>query len=131
MKDFDKSRHAVFFLMYHVIFVVKYRRKIFDNEEITGFLRSTMERISDNHEVQLVESGCGDDHLHFLIKSNPKLDLIKYINTAKTITSREIRRNFSEIKERLWGDHMWSPSYFISTSGNVTIDVLKQYIEDQ
>jgi len=131
MKNLDKNNHSVFSLTYHVIFVVKYRKKIFDDENVVEFLKSTMERISENHDVQLVEVGCGEDHVHLLIRTNPKFDMIKFINAAKTISSREIRRNFPGIKDRLWGDHMWSPSYFIASSGNVTIDVLKNYLENQ
>ncbi len=74
---------------------------------------------------------CDDDHIHILFKSKPTLDIIKYINTLKTITSREIRRNFPEIKEKLWKNALWSPSYFLATSGQVTLDILKKYVDEQ
>jgi putative transposase len=66
-----------------------------------------------------------------IIKTKPTLDMTKYINAIKTISSREIRRNFPEVKQQLWKDVLWSPSYFLATTGQVTLDVLKKYVEGQ
>jgi len=59
------------------------------------------------------------------------LDIPKYINSIKTISSREIRRNFPEVQETLWKDAFWSRSYFLATTGQVTLDVLKRYVDNQ
>jgi putative transposase len=66
-----------------------------------------------------------------LFKAGPTLDLPKYINALKTITSREIRRNFPEVKQVLWRDAFWSRSYFLATTGQVTLDILKKYVDSQ
>lgn len=66
-----------------------------------------------------------------LFTAKPILDIPKYINTIKTITSREIRKEFPEVKKLLWEDTFWSRSYFIATTGQVTLDVLKAYVESQ
>ncbi len=71
------------------------------------------------------------DHVHILFKAKPTLSIPKYINALKTITSREIKRNFPEVKKKLWKNVFWSPSYFLATSGQVTLDVLKRYVESQ
>lgn len=130
MRTLTKNRHCVHSLIYHVILVVKYRKKILF-PEIQDFLKLTIERISANNSVEIIEIGCDQDHIHFLIKTVPTFQLTKYINTIKTISSREIRRNFPKTKEQLWGKSFWSPSYFLATSGYVSIDTLKEYLKLQ
>ncbi len=66
-----------------------------------------------------------------IFTSKPTLDIPKYINTLKTITSREIRKEFPGIKLLLWEDTFWSRSYFIATTGQVTLDTLKKYVDSQ
>jgi putative transposase len=66
-----------------------------------------------------------------IFKAKPTLVIPKYLNAIKTITSRELRRNFPEIKQKLWNDAFWSPSYFLATTGQVTLDQLKRYVEAQ
>lgn len=127
----DKGCHSVYSLYYHLIIVVKYRRKIFTNDKIIDFLKQKIYEISNNFEVSIVAMECDDDHIHILFKSKPTLSITKYINALKTITSREIRRNFPEVKEKLWKNALWSPSYFLATSGQVTLDILKKYVDEQ
>ena len=79
-----------------------------------------------------MEQECGEDHIHILFRAKPTLDIPKFINLLKGRTSRELRKNYKEfLKDKLWGDSFWSPSYFLATTGNVTIDILKEYIENQ
>ena len=130
MRTLAKNRHCVHSLIYHVILVVKYRRKVFSSE-IQDFLKLTIEKISSNNSIEVIEIGCDKDHVHFLIKTQPTTLLTRYINTIKTISSREIRRNFPETKEKLWGKSFWSPSYFLATSGYVSIDTLEEYLRLQ
>jgi putative transposase len=66
-----------------------------------------------------------------IFKSKPTLNIPKYLNALKTITSREIRGNFPDVKNKIWEDVFWSPSYFLATTGQVTLDVLKKYVENQ
>ena len=127
----DKGAHSVYALYYHLILVIKYRRKVFTNDKIIDFLKQKIHEISETHEVEILAIETDQDHVHMLFKANPTLNIPKYINTLKTITSREIRRNFPEVKEKLWRNAFWSPSYFLATSGQVTLDVLKAYVESQ
>jgi len=82
--------------------------------------------------VEIIEQECGDDHLHILFRSKPSLDITKFINVLKGNSSRKIRTKYKDfLKNKLWGDSFWSPSYFLASTGNVTIDILKNYIENQ
>ena len=127
----DKGAHSVYSLQYHFIQCVKYRRDVLDNEMIIDLLKTKVREISESFSVDVFEIGCDKDHFHMIFKAKPTLEIPKYLNAIKTITSREIRRKFPEIKNKLWKNALWSPSYFIATTGQVTLDVLKSYVDGQ
>jgi len=129
--DFDKGCHSVYALQYHLVMVVKYRKKVFTNEEIIDFLKMKNKQISNTFETLILNQECDKDHIHIIFKAKPTLDIPKYINAMKTITSREIQRNYPEVKEKLWNKKFWSPSYCLITTGQVTLDQLKRYVENQ
>jgi len=127
----DKSSHSVYALQYHLVQCVKYRRKVLDREDIVDFLKQKIKEISETFDVEVLNIECDKNHFHLLFKAKPVLDIPKYLNTIKTITSREIQRNFPEVKEKLWKNAFWSRSYFLATTGQVTLDQLKKYVESQ
>lgn len=128
----DRTNNAVFALCYHFISVVKYRQKVFINEELITDLKNIIEEIATEFEVEIIEQECGEDHLHLLFRSKPTLDMTKFINILKGRSSRKIREKYKDfLKDKLWGDSFWSPSYFLATTGNVTLDILKKYVENQ
>lgn len=129
--DLDKGAHSVYSLQYHFIQCVKYRRDIFSDDRICDLLKTKLREISITFEVDILNIECDVDHFHMIFKSKPTLNIPKYINSFKTISSREIRRNFPKVKEVLWNDAFWSRSYFIATTGQVTLDALKQYVDNQ
>jgi len=130
--ELDKSKNSTYSLHYHFITVVKYRQKVFTSDDMVKHLKDIVVQISEGQLVDVIEMGVGIDHMHILFKAKPTLDLPKYINTIKGQTSRAMRTQYAEhLKDKLWGDAFWSPSYFLATTGNVTIDILKKYVENQ
>ncbi|CAG0996610.1 hypothetical protein METP3_03003 [Methanosarcinales archaeon] len=127
----ERGAHSVYTLQYHLVQVVKYRKKVFDNEKIIELLKEKIHDISTTFQVEVIDIGCDIDHFHMIFKSKPTLEIPKYLNAIKTITSREIRRTYPELKEKLWGDAFWSPSYFLATTGQVTLEQLKKYVGNQ
>jgi putative transposase len=110
----------------------KYRQQVFTSDAIVSDLKTMLNQIAGNFDVQLIESGVGVDHLHILFRCKPTLDLPKFINAVKRNTSRNLRNQYAQfLQDKLWGDAFWSPSYFLATTGNVTIDVIKNYVENQ
>jgi putative transposase len=128
--DLDSSSHSVYSLNYHLILVVKYRREIFDNEDIVDELKSRSKNISENYGVEITNQEVDQDHIHILFSSKPTTDLVKFINALKTGTSKAIRHRF-DITDKLWKDVFWSDSYCLITTGEVTLDQLKEYVENQ
>jgi putative transposase len=132
MYELDKTGGAVFSLHYHLITVVKYRKKVFTNEEMISDLKTIIQTIAKDFDVTIIEQECGTDHIHILFKSKPTLNVTKFINILKGHSSRKLRDKYKDfLKDKLWGDSFWSPSYFLATTGNVTVDTLKKYVENQ
>lgn len=132
MYKLDKTSNSVFSLHYHLIVVVKYRKSVFVNNNLVSDIKTIIQKISDNFDVDIIEQECGVDHIHIVFKSKPTLDITKYINILKGHSSRKIREKYQDfLADKLWGDSFWSPSYFLATTGNVTIDILKEYVENQ
>jgi putative transposase len=127
----DRGSHSVYALQYHLVQCIKYRKKALANEKIVDFLKQKVHDISETFQVDVLNIECDKDHFHLLFKAKPTLDIPKYLNAMKTITSREIQRNFPEIKKHIWGNQFWSRSYFLATTGQVTLDALKKYVEGQ
>ncbi len=132
MNKLDKSCNSVFLLIYHLILVVKYRKKIFDNNKLVDDLKTKIIDLSKNFDVEVIEQEVDKDHIHIMIKTKPTLDIKKYINTIKGSTSKYIRNKYKQyLADKLWGKHFWSNSYYLATSGNISLQKLVKYIEEQ
>ena len=121
----DSNNHSVFSLNYHLILVIKYRRKVL-NDDISNRLKEIFEYISPNYNITLEEWEHDKDHIHVLFKAHPKSELSKFINAYKSASSRLIKKEFSNIKKFLWKEYFWSRSYCLITTGGATIDVVKK-----
>lgn len=126
----DNNNHSVFLMYYHLVLVVKYRRKVID-KDVSNRLREIFEYIAPKYNVAVVEWNNNKDHIHLLFKGQPNTELSKFINAYKSASSRLIKKEFPEIRTKLWKEHFWSRSFCLLTTGGVTIDVIKQYIEKQ
>ena len=129
---FTRSDNAVFLLNYHLVIVVKYRKQLFTYDAIVQDLKQLVEQVANKHGITVISQECGTDHIHILFKCKPTTNLTLFVNTLKGYTSRMLRElHVDLIKPLLWGDALWSPSYFLATAGNVSLDTLVQYINNQ
>lgn len=128
--ELKRNSNAVYLLNYHIILVVKYRKKIFVNNEIIERAKELMRKISAENDVEVINQECGDDHIHLMVSTKPTLQLTKYINLLKGHSARALRKEF-DFSEQLYGDSLWSDSYYIATCGNVSLDTLYNYIDNQ
>ena len=82
--------------------------------------------------MELLNIECGNDHVHILISTKPTTNLTKLMNVIKGRSSRILRKEFATyLQDKLWGKSFWSPSYYIATTGNVSLDTLIKYVENQ
>ncbi|HEY4565674.1 IS200/IS605 family transposase [Planococcaceae bacterium Storch 2/2-2] len=126
----DSNNHSVFLLHYHLVLVVKYRRRVFDSE-ISDFAKNMFAEIGSKYNISLVEWNHDKDHIHILFKAHPNSGLSKFINAYKSASSRLIKRDFPHIKKKLWKEMFWSRSFCLLTTGGAPIDTIKKYIENQ
>ena len=128
--EFETNNHSVFLLHYHLVLVVKYRRKVID-DTISGRLKEIFEYIAPNYNISIEEWNHDKDHLHILLKAHPNTELSKFINAYKSASSRLIKKEFPAVREKLWKEYFWSRSFCLLTTGGVTMDIIRQYIEHQ
>jgi len=129
--ELDSNNHSVFSLNYHLILVIKYRKKVLINQKMLLRLREIAEYIGISHNVKIKEMNGEPDHVHFLLRTKPNCELSKYINAMKSATSRLLKKEFPEIKKKLWEESFWTTSYCLISVGGAPINVLKRYIENQ
>ena len=126
----DSNNHSVFLMCYHLIFVVKYRKKVID-DVISNRLKEIFEYIAVSYNITLQEWNHDKDHVHILFKAQPNSNISKFINAYKSASSRLIKKEFPLLKNKLWKEFFWSRSFCLITAGDVSQDVLKRYIESQ
>ena len=129
--EIRRGRHCVFLIHVHLVFVTKYRRNVF-TKEILDELKSIFTNVAKDFEAELVEFDGEDDHVHLLVQYPPKVAVSKLVNSLKGVSSFLIRKNnYPSIQKKLWGNALWSPSYFAGSCGGAPIAIIRQYIEQQ
>ncbi len=129
--NLDRSAHSVYSLHYHLVIVVKYRKKVLCNDAIRERIKDIISSLAPKAGIEILAQEPGEDHHHILFKATPKANISNIVNIIKGTTSRYLRREFPETKKLLWGDSFWSDSYFVASTGQVSLDVLMQYVESQ
>ena len=129
--DLRRGRHVVYNLHVHLVFVAKYRGQVF-TQQILDDMQTIFENVCSKFEAKLVEFNGESDHVHLLIIYPPKVAVSSLVNSLKGVSSRLLRKKeYPTIKEQLWGNTLWSPSYFAGSCGGDSMDIIRQYIEQQ
>ena len=128
--DIRHGRHCVFKMHVHLVFVAKYRRRVFDGDAVQR-LRAIFGKVCSGFEAHLIEMDGEDDHVHLLVAYPPKLAVSALVNSLKGVSSRLLRKERPDIANRYWKGVLWSPSYFASSCGGAPISIIRQYIEQQ
>lgn len=128
--NLDSNNHSVFLLYYHLVLVVKYRRKVFD-DDISNFAKDIFVRISKAYNITLEQWNHDKDHVHVMFRAQPNTEMSKFINAYKSASSRLIKNNFPVVRKKLWKEMFWSRSFCLLTTGGAPIEVIRKYIEKQ
>ena len=126
------TRHAKYLLHAHIVFTPKYRKNIFTKEHL-DLMKEVFEDICKINDSTLEEFNGESNHVHLLITYPPRIALSVLINSLKGVSSRKLRQKFKVFQKEYWGEDvaLWSRSYFVASVGGATLDVLKEYIEQQ
>lgn len=129
--ELRRGRHVVYDIHIHLVFVTKYRGKVF-TKEVLEDLNLIFRQVCEDFDAELVEFDGESDHVHLLVNYPPKVAVSALVNSLKGVSSRMIRKKqYPSVNQKLWGDALWSPSYFAGSCGGASIDVVRQYIKDQ
>jgi putative transposase len=129
--DFVSRGRSVSDLKAHLVLTTKYRRKLFTKEMLER-MHEILEDLLTKWECKIVEFNGEENHIHLLFQYHPGIELSKFVNSVKTVTSRRLRSEFEErVNKFYYKDVLWNGSYFIASCGGVTVSALKKYIETQ
>ena len=129
--DLRRNTHHVFRLMYHFVWIPKYRHKVF-SEPYRGVLKAIISKVCYDYDIELVELEVPEDHIHMVVRTEPKLAPSDVMQVVKSISAREFFRRFPGLKQKyFWGGKLWTQSYFVETIGNANEDVIRKYVRAQ
>ena len=129
--EIRKKRHATFLLNVHLIFIVKYRKKVLFDTQLKYLEELFIETLEEN-DCELIEFNGELDHIHLIISYEPKHSISQIINNLKGRSSRLLKRDFPDTAFNLeMKSSLWTRSYFAGSVGGVDLDILKKYIENQ
>ena len=130
MKNYRKSSHGVYDCKYHIVWITKYRKKVLSGDVGTR-VRELIRQICEKNEVEIIKGHISKDHIHLFVSVPPQLAISKLVQYLKGTTSYKLLRENKVIQKEFWGRHLWGRGFFVTTSGNITDEVIMKYIEQQ
>ena len=130
MKDYRRGAHAVYDCKYHLVWITKYRYPVLTGD-VGHKARALLREIARSLDMVIYAGAINRDHVHMLIGIPPHISVSKAVQHLKGKSSHKLLSEFASLRKRYWGQHLWGRGYWVASSGNVTDDVWKKYIEDQ
>jgi len=130
MTEYRKGSHTVYDIKYHIVWITKYRKAVLRGE-IGIRLRELIRQTCEAQEVYIEKGHIAVDHVHLLLSVPPNIAVSDLVQWLKGRSSRKMLDEFGELRRQFWGQHLWARGYFVASSGNVTDEVIAQYIEMQ
>ena len=129
MSTYRKSPHSTYLIQLHLVWITKYRKKVLVGN-IAVWTRNLLREICDKNEVQILAGQVAADHVHMFVSIPPRLSISKLMQYLKGTTSRKLQTEFKSLHRQYWGQHIWARGYFCVSSGNITDDMIKNYIKN-
>jgi putative transposase len=130
MRQCRKGSHCVHDIKYHIVWITKYRKPVLV-QKIGKRLRELIRLICTSLEVEIEKGHISRDHVHILVRIPPYLAVSKLVQRIKGLTSRKLLQENKALNRTFWGRHLWGRGYFVASTGNVTEEIIAQYIENQ
>lgn len=128
--EYRKGAHTVYNVEYHFVWVTKYRYQVLKGE-VGVRLRDLLRQSCMSRDIKIVKGSVSSDHVHMLVSCPPTLAPARIVQFLKGRSSRRIQEEFATLKKRYWGRHIWARGYFVATVGQVTEEMIKEYIAHQ
>ena len=128
--SYRKTSHAVYDLKYHLVWITKYRKPVLRGE-VGLRLRELIRQTGEALDVYIEKGQVALDHVHLLVSVPPDVSVSDLMQRLKGRSSRKLLQEFGELERQFWGRHLWARGYFAASSGNVTDEIIAQYIENQ
>jgi putative transposase len=124
-----RSKHSVYDLKYHFVWIPKYRKKIL-TPEVAEYAKQVFQRIAEEYDMIIDTLEVVEDHVHVFLEAPPRLSPARIVQILKSISARELFRQYPDLRRKLWGGKLWSDGYFVRAVGDeVTGDVIRRYIK--
>ena len=130
MENYRKSSHCTYDIKYHIVWITKYRKPVIVGK-IAHRTREVIRMVCATNEVEIMAGHVGKDQIHLLVSVPPHMSASKLVQYIKGNTSRKLQMEYKELNKQFWGQHLWARGYFVASSGNVTDEIIAQYIKDQ
>ncbi len=129
--ELQRNSHHVYRLMYHFVWIPKYRHKVFGVPQREA-MKAIIQKAGYDYGIEIVELEIPDDHIHMVVRGKPKQSPSKIMQVIKSISAREFFRMFPNIKKKLfWGGKLWTQSYYVETIGNTDEKTIRKYVQNQ
>lgn len=128
--SYRKTSHSVYDLKYHIVWITKYRKPVLQGQ-IAERVRELIRQTCATLDVYIVSGHVSKDHVHLLVSVPPKVSVSELVKRLKGRSSRRMLDEYNELRRQFWGRHLWARGYFAASTGNVTDEIIKQYIESQ
>ena len=130
MEHYRKGSHSVYDLKVHLVWITKYRKPVLFGD-VAVRVRDLIREICKSLDVEILKGHVSKDHVHLFVSVPPQLSVSKMVGRIKGKTSRKLLAENRKLAKQFWGRHLWARGYFAASSGNVTDDVIMQYIATQ
>ncbi len=126
-----KGNHCAYQIHYHIVFPVKYRKALLSNK-ITKAIKQIAYEIQERYSLEIEQIGCDHDHIHILVSIHPKYAPGQFVKLFKSITAKQVFKQFPELKQELWGGEFWSDGYYVATVGErANWSSVVKYVKEQ
>jgi putative transposase len=130
MRRYQLGAHTKTDLKIHIVWIPKYRKTLLTGE-VAIRIRDVLRQIAMEHELTIISGKVSKDHVHMFIAYGPTQNVSKIVQWLKGISSRLLLSEFAHLRKACWGRHLWARGYLAVSSGNITDEMIKQYIDEQ
>jgi putative transposase len=130
VENYRKSAHATYDIKYHLVWITKYRKAVITGK-VAERTRDLIRNVCQTNDAEILAGHVGKDHIHLLVSVPPHISASKLVQYIKGYTSRKLLMEYKSLSRELWGKHLWGRGYFVASSGNITDEVIAEYIRTQ